>query len=391
MCTTSSDRATRPAGRSALASLCVCVAGGIAALGLPACASGFTPREQATIELLSPIPPPLARPTNSFADDPAAAALGKELFFDAGLSGDGKRSCATCHEPTRHFTDGKRVADGIGAGPAGTRNVPSIETAAWQTWFFWDGRADSAWSQATGPIRNPIEMGGTAAAVRERVISTHTASWTPVFGEVPEDPDAALVLVGKAIEAFERTISPGPARFDRYVSELRTAGHSEVLNPQEVRGLDFFLDDGCVNCHSGPLLTDGGFHNVGVPQIARGGVDIGRALGAIQVQRDPFNCFGNFADHAASKPADCPELRFLDTSFADWPMAFKTPSLRNVTRTAPYMHDGSMATLDAVLQFYSDLPGTPVVGHRELTLQPLRASASHRADLIAFLGTLEGT
>ncbi len=371
--------------------LCLCAAAGLATIGLAGCSTTFTPRDRAKIESLSPIPAPLPRPTNAFADNPQAAALGKELFFDAGLSADGKRSCATCHDPQKHFTDGKRFADGIGSGPGGTRNVPSIESVPWQTWFFWDGRADSAWAQAAGPIRNPIEMANTAAGVRERVISAHLAAWTPVFGEVPEDPDATLAMVGKAIEAFERTISPGPARFDQYVADIRSAGSSSVLTPQEAHGLEIFIDDGCTNCHSGPLFTDGSFHNIGVPQVAHGGLDPGRALGAIQVKQDPFNCVGVFADPGPTGPADCPELRFLDTSFPDWPLAFKTPSLRNVTKTAPYMHDGSFATLDAVLMFYSELPGIPLVGHRELTLQPLRLSGGDRADLIAFLGTLEGT
>jgi len=341
---------------------------------------------------LSPVPVPRPSPTNAVADDPAAAALGKALFFDPALSADGARSCASCHDPEKHFTDGLQFAAGVGGGPGGSRNVPSVESAAWQTWYFWDGRADSAWSQATGPIRNPIEMNNTAAGVRDHVLAAYVAPWTPVFGPVADDPDVVLAQVGKAIESFERTLSPGPARFDQYVADLRVGTASTALTEQELRGLRLFVDSGCVNCHNGPLLTDHSFHNVGVPQVARGGLDAGRAIGAVQVQRDPFNCVGPYADHAEGQgPTEpCPELRYLDGSFPDWPLAFKTPSLRNVTKTAPYMHDGSMATLDAVLIFYSELPGTPLAGHRELTLQPLRLTSADRADLVAFLGTLDG-
>ena len=115
---------------------------------------------------MSPLPPPRPDPTNRVADDPRAAALGASLFEDAGLSRDGATSCATCHQPDRTFTDGKRVATAVAAG---TRNTPSLLSAPWQTWYFWDGRADSAWAQATGPIRNPIEMNADAAWVRARV------------------------------------------------------------------------------------------------------------------------------------------------------------------------------------------------------------------------------
>lgn len=361
---------------------CSAVLCGALALALAGCAGGaLTDRESAQVLTLSPIPPPVPRSSNAYADSPEAAALGQLLFVDAGFSADGTHSCATCHEPSRHFTDGNRVATAIGTG---TRNVPTIETAAWQTWFLWDGRADSGWAQARGPLVNPLEMGSTPAAVRQRVVDAHRPGFEAVFGPLSDDPEVVTAQVGKAIEAYERTLSPGPARFDRYVAELRAAGTSTLLNDAEQRGLATFLRSGCANCHNGPLFTDHSFHNIGVPQVARGGLDAGRALGAVRVLEDPLNCFGPYSDDT-----DCPELRYLDASFADWPLAFKTPTLRNVTRTAPYMHDGSMATLDAVLIFYSELPGKPLAGHRELTLQPLRLSDADRADLIAFLGTLD--
>lgn len=345
---------------------------------------------------MSPIPPPPGSPTNRYAEAPAAAALGKDLFFDKGLSGDGSTACSTCHDPARHFTDGERVHTGLGVG---SRNVPTIETAAWQTWFFWDGRADSAWAQATGPIRNPLEMGGSAEGVRARVIDAHGVAWASAFGPVPDDPMVTLALAGKAIEAFERTISPGRSRFDVFVEELRTQGGSSVLTEAEQHGLEVFLDSGCTNCHSGPLFSDMGFHNIGVPQVPKGGMDIGRALGATRVQEDPYNCLGTYSDVAvtppnaltatdAPGPKPCPELRFLDASFDDWPLAFKTPTLRNVALTAPYMHDGSIATLRGVVELYNELPGTPLIGHRELTLVPLHLTGRESDALVAFLATL---
>ncbi len=359
----------------------------------------LTPGELAQVLTMSPVPAPPPSASNRYADSPAAAAIGKTLFFDPGLSADGKTACATCHDPKRHFTDGERVHTALGTG---NRNVPSVETAAWQTWFFWDGRADSAWAQATGPMRNPVEMGATAESVQARVRDVDAVAFGEAFGPLPEDSNLTLALVGKALEAYERTLGPGPARFDAFVADLRATGSSTVLTGDEQAGLRVFLRRGCVNCHSGPLFTDGSFHNIGVPEIAKGGMDIGRALGATAVLDDPYNCLGPYSD--AHLPAliappatssgpkatahPCAELRFLDPSFPDWPLAFKTPSLRNVADTAPYMHDGSIATLAAVLAFYSTLPGTPLIGHRELTLQPLSLSQREMDDLEAFLGTL---
>lgn len=348
---------------------------------------GWTTREQVIIASLTSLPPPAPRPSNRYADDPAAAALGRRLFEDAGFSVNGQVSCATCHDPARHFTDGQPVPNTLGKG---RRNVPSVETVAWQTWFFWDGRADSGWSQATGPLTNPIEMGATPASVAAHVRRTYAAEWATVFGEDVVEAGAddlrVLAQVGKAIEAFERTLSPGEARFDRWAAELAAGRESDLLNDVEQRGLRLFIGDAaCVSCHGGPLFTDHSFHTLGLPQVPQGGMDIGRVLGATQVLHDPLNCAGAYSDTET-----CPELRYLDPSFPDWAGAFKTPGLRNVTATAPYTHDGAIPTLDAMLMFYDQLPGRPLIGHRELTLAPLRLSDGDREAIIAFLGTLDG-
>lgn len=336
----------------------------------------WSERELAVIRGLSPIPDPPPSPGNAVADLPAAAELGKKIFFDAGFSADGTVSCSTCHQPDKHFTDGQVAA--VTARGTGKRNVPSAEGAAWNTWFFWDGRSDSAWSQATGPLLNPIEHATTQEQVRQRVGEVYATEWASIFGGVSEDPGTVLAQVGKVVEAYERTLRPGPSRFDRYVAQLPTDG--DLLTEQEKNGLRLFIGDaGCVNCHNGPLFTDRSFHNVGVPFNG----DMGRLEGAKQVLESPLNCQGSYSD-----AKDCPELRYLDPAFADWPAAFKTPSLRNVAKTAPYMHDGSMPTLLSVLAFYNSLPGDVRVGHRELTLQPLRYSGEQLAELEAFLGTV---
>ncbi len=407
----------------------------MSALGLLtvlACATGdqaptpWTEAERAQLLAMSELPPPPPRPTNRVADDPAAAALGAAIFFDTGFSVNGQVACATCHDPSRHFTDGKRVAETLAKG---TRNTPSIESAPWQTWYFWDGRADSAWAQATGPLTNAIEHGLDATGVRARVASTYRTQFEALFGPLPDAPEAVLAQVGKVLEAYERTLRPGKNRFDSWLADLAASRPSTALTAQEEAGLRVFLRQGdCVACHHGPLLTDHQFHNLGLPGPA---IDAGRVTGAAQVLHDPFNCRGSYADvpgaeggpaplrnaspaesaalateadpaasaapvgvPASSAPSasdPCAELAYLDPTFPDWPSAFKTPSLRNVAATGPYMHDGRFASLAEVIDFYDELPGTPVVGHRELTLQPRELSDAQRADLAAFLGALTAT
>ncbi|MDP2304505.1 MAG: cytochrome c peroxidase [Pseudomonadota bacterium] len=366
---------------------------------LLACAGpvGWTEAERTTILSLSPLPARAPSPTNRVADDPAAVRLGESLFFDEGLSIDGQSSCASCHVPELHFTDGERVATAIGVGP---RNTPSVESVAWGTWFFWDGRADSAWAQATGPLLNPIEMGATPEHVRARLLAAHSVGFTEVFGGVAEDPTGALVQAGKALEAFERTLGPKAGRFDRYVAQLGAGNDGDALSAEEKRGLRLFVGEAaCVSCHHGPLFTDHSFHNLGLPNIPAGGIDPGRARGAGDVGVDALNCRSRHADRPAPSTSErtdgpdpfsepCPELRYLDPSFPDWAAAFKTPSLRNVAATGPYMHDGQFDSLGAVLHFYDTLPGKPLVGHRELTLEPLALSGADLAALEAFLRTL---
>jgi cytochrome c peroxidase len=343
----------------------------------------WTEAERAQLLAMSKLPAPPPRVTNRVADVPAAAALGAKVFFDPGFSSNGQVACATCHIPALHFTDGKVVAETLAKG---TRNTPSIETSAWQTWYYWDGRADSAWAQATSPLTNPIEHGLDAAGVRARVDAAYRSEFEALFGPLPDAPDAVLAQVGKVLEAYERTLSPGSNRFDRWLSDLTAARPSTALTAQEESGLRVFLRQGdCVACHHGPLLTDHQFHNLGLPGPA---IDAGRVVGASKVLHDPFNCEGVYADVSPDSADPCAELAYLDPTFPDWPSAFKTPSLRNVAATAPYMHDGRFGTLDEVVDFYDELPGTPVVGHRELTLQPRELSDAQRADLAAFLGAL---
>lgn len=353
-----------------------------------------------------------ADPSNKFADDSAAAALGQKLFFDARFSSNGKVSCATCHDPAKQFQDGTPLARGVGT--TGRRTMP-IASTAWSDWMFWDGRKDSQWSQALGPLESAVEHGGTRAQYAHLMATFYRGEYEAVFGRLPDlrgvprsagpvdDPAArrawqalspasraavtrVFANVGKAIAAYERRIVYGPSRFDRFADELARTGQAPagVLSREELAGLRLFVGKAqCVNCHNGPLFTDQHFHNTGVPAAAGLPRDVGRTGGAVAVQGDEFNCRSPYS-HA---PGDaCAALAYLVARGPDLERAFKTPSLRNVADRAPYMHAGQLATLRDVVAHYNQAPAAP--GGKSELLAPLQLSDGERAALIAFLRTL---
>ena len=376
--------------------------------------------ELALLRSLTPIPALPPSPGNRFADDPRAAALGHKLFFDKGLSANGAVACATCHNPALFFTDGLPRSKGVGTA---ARNAPTLLGAPWLPFLFHDGRKDSVWSQALGPLENEVEHGTDRVAVARRIATDYRTEYEALFGPLPPLSDAArfpaharpvpfgsaqpehpawlamsdadrdavnrvFAGAGKALEAYERKLVPGPAPFDRYVAAL-VAGDARgggFLSPAARRGLRAFVGKAqCVTCHNGPWFTDKGFHNIGLPKApGQSGVDVGRGFGAQQAKSDPFRCGTPYSD-----ATQCDELRFLNPRFEDFLGAFKTPTLRNVARTAPYMHSGQFATLKDVVDFYRTLPGQAQVGHREFILSLLDPQVE-AADLIAFLESLTG-
>jgi cytochrome c peroxidase len=334
---------------------------------------------------LGPAP---ADPTNRVADDPRAAEFGRKLFFDTRLSATGQVSCATCHIPEQELQDGAPLAKGVGV--TNRRTMP-IAGMAHSPFLFWDGRKDSQWAQALGPLESPVEHGGSREQYAKVIAAHHRAEYEAIFGAMPalstrDGATAVFVNIGKAIAAYERTIEYQPSRFDRYVDVLQDTGRPPegVLETDEVAGLRLFIGKAsCVNCHNGPLFTNNEFHNTGVPARAGLPPDTGRLGGADAVLRDEFNCRSRWSD-AASK---CPELEFLVTGDPVLERAFKVPSLRNVAERAPYMHAGQLSTLGEVIDHYNRAPTAPT-GHSEL--EPLRLSARERRQMEAFLRSLSG-
>lgn len=353
-------------------------------------------------------------PSNRYADDDRAARLGHLLFFDARLSRTGTVSCASCHIAEKGFQDGLRVGRGVGEG---TRRTMPIAGTARGAWYFWDGRADSQWEQALGPLENPVEHGGDRTQYALTIARDYRAEYESIFGPLPslvrlpshaspvadsasaaawaripmarrDDISRVYANIGKAIAAYERRIDFAPSRFDRFVAaELGRAPRSPAagFTQDEEAGLRLFIGKAsCVNCHNGSSFTDNHFHNTGVSRDSELSSDSGRSAGVVKALAGEFSCTSRYSD---ASPGDCAELRFAVAEGSELVRAYKPPSLRNVVARAPYMHAGQLASLDQVLQHYSDAPAA-AFGHSEL--KPLHLSIQERHQINAFLGTLSG-
>lgn len=381
----------------------------------------WTPEELLTLRdlWLGSLPPPPPDPSNAVAGDPRAAALGHRLFFDERLSANNQVACATCHRPDLNFTDGFPRSFGTRLT---RRNALTIVGAAYSPWLLWDGHKDSLWAQAIEPLEHPDEQGYTRLHAIHLIDQeeSYRAAYEAIFGPLPDlsdfgrFPDSGgpveltgyranwermtpadqatathiYVNLGKALAAYERLIPPGPAPYDRYVqaileSDLETM--EQTLEPEAVAGLRLFIGPaGCIRCHHGPLFTDHQFHNTGLPLVEDLPPDEGRAGGLARALADEFNCLGPYSDVdeayciiTASKAANREALVYQ----------FKTPTLRNVAQTGPYMHTGLLATLGEVLAHYNQAPAAPL-GQTEL--KPLHLSGAELDQLESFLRSLSG-
>jgi cytochrome c peroxidase len=350
--------------------------------------------------------PPPADPTNRFADSDTAAALGQALFFDRGLSSSGEVSCATCHRPDRGFSDGLRVAVGVGTGP---RRTMTVLDSAHQRWLGWDGRADTLWSQALQPIERDIELGSSRRGALARVAAAPLLRerWRAAFGADALDPvgataqqvDAAFATLGKAIAAYERRLVTGPSAFDRWVERWKRQGTPAELAPDELmtasalRGLALFTGRaGCWQCHGGPMMSDGEFHALGAPgRPERGGgvsSDAGRYGGVEVLKSSRFTAAGPHSDAPAGAQAQL--VQSLVRS-PDQFGALRTPSLRHAGLGGPYFHEGQFDSLEDVVRFYSTLEGAQALDHhQEQVLARLDLLPGEAADLVAFLRSATG-
>lgn len=380
----------------------------------------WTPTERALIASLSlsALPDLPASPDNAVADDPDAIRMGHQLFFDNRLSANQTISCATCHQPERFFTDGLPLAQGLGQVQRHTMGLLGV---AWSPWLFWDGRKDSLWSQALEPLENPLEHGSDRMTLVRLIASdaTYRASYQALFGALPDIHDTgrfpelatpvgsddqqrlwesmtesdrnqinqAFANIGKLLAAYQRQLKPLRSNFDDYADTLTASSppsteQTHQLTRSERAGLRLFIGKAqCINCHNGPLFTNNEFHNTGIFPAPGQLPERGRWLGARLAVADVFNCLGPFSSAPESA---CQELRFIQTD-DQTRGAQRTPSLRHVADTAPYMHAGQLASLEEVVRHYNAAQPS-MLGHSEA--EPLRLRRIEQRQLVAFLKTL---
>jgi cytochrome c peroxidase len=399
----------------------------LAALVLPAAACNvdtLTEDERAHLQsmALGPLPP---SPSNTFADNAEAAQLGQQFFFDARFSGElletselgpagspALVACATCHDPGKGGAD-PRPLGGTSLGAAWTgRNAPSVLNAAYSPWMMWDGRRDSQWSQALGPIEGTHEHNTTRLHLVRTIYEKYRQPYERLFGPMPAMDDlsrfppegkpgmaafdnmaaADKVAInrvfsnfGKAIEAYERRLVDKSSKFDRFLA----GDQGGEFTPQMLRGAKLFVGKAaCNECHSGSTMADGKFHNHGVPQhgVKIPATDRGRSDGIPELLADEFNTAGAYSD--MNKADRWSGLHTVDGDLG----AFKTPTLRNVARTGPFMHTGGFANLWDVVNWYNQAAGTDgFAGRREAaSLVPLKLTDEEMADLVEFLKSLDG-
>ena len=403
----------------------------------------FTQAELDAMAKLSPLPAVPADPTNAYADVAAAAVLGQRLFFDKSYSGalavadDGTNgglgaagatglvSCASCHAGAV-MDDQRSKPNNVSLGTDyGTRNALAIVNSSFYAWTNWGGRFDSQWSLPLAVAENPKIMKSSRLAIAHMLYAKYKADYDAIFPvpldaaldpnaadaarfpatgkpkAAPGDPDGAwegmapadqaivnriFANYGKAIAAYMRLVVSRNAPFDKFV-----AGEKSAMGEDAQRGLKVFLGKGnCVKCHSGPHFADDQFHDIGVPQTGAHvpGTDLGRYQDVGPLLASPFNTSGTYSD--ATGTGKLTGLAQSSTMVGQ----FRTKGLRNVAKSAPFMHSGQLATLEAVVAFYDDpdAGAQPDGGSRDALLGngPLGLTTQDRTDLVAFLKALDG-
>lgn len=352
--------------------------------------------------------------SNKYQTNTQAISLGSKLFFDPRLSDNGKISCSTCHQPNIAFSDGLPQAKGIRTG---TRNTPSLLGVSHQQWLFWDGRKDSIWSQALGPLENPDEHNLTRVSLIHKLfaIDQYNEEYAAIFGNPPSATELAswpekaapngsleslklwkslaikdrqrinriFANIGKTLAAYESTLEFPVSRFDQFIDQLNQAAQADTkpaLSTREQQGLKLFIGKGaCISCHLSPVLSNQSFQNIGT---GTPGKDMGRSQVAEAQRWDEFNCLGEYSD--APKDA-CKDLKYMNSNRHDMSGNFKVPSLRNVSKTAPYMHDGRFQSLARVVAYYANPPSQAQTGHH---LPPIQLNETEQALLAEFLKAL---
>ncbi len=354
----------------------------------------FSAEERARIEAHGPRPAAAAADqSNAWQGRPEAVEFGRQLFFDRRLSADGRVACASCHVPALAFQDGRARPAPRGA-PASNRNTPSLLDAAGRRWLGWDGAHDNLWSASLAPLLAEREMGHTLATLAARVRGEPVLRqrYAAVFGDLPAADEALAVSLAKALAAYQATLNSRRTPFDAFRDALQRGDERAAARyPLAAqRGLRLFLGAGrCSVCHAGPTFSNGEFADIGIPFFVPGGVDAGRHGGLQRLKASRWNRLGDYSDAGRGGAADprATASRHVVQAHRNFG-EFRVPTLRQLARTAPYMHDGSLPTLQAVVRHYSELDEERLHADGERILRRLKLSAGDAADLVAFLRSL---
>lgn len=350
----------------------------------------FTTSQIKQILLHGPWPTSIPEdPGNELSGLGWAEQLGATLFSDKDLSGDSTISCSSCHEASKGFTDGESLA--VGADKH-FRNTQGLLDSGMQHWFGWDGGADSLWAASLRPLLSELEMDGNiqtiATRMRNKTVITKAFSNLSLVGSTLTD-EALVVIIAKSIAAYTRTLRSPPTPFDNFRDALVNGDKNAMKTYPAAaqRGLKIFIGDAnCQVCHFGPNFSNGEFHDTGRPFFTGvGQVDPGRYSGIKRVKNDRYNLTGSFNGTAnIDEIRKTTRVKISQSNFGQW----RTPSLRNLVLTAPYMHDGSLQTLRDVVDAYADIDPARLHAQGESILKPLDLSEGDRNDLVQFLQSL---
>ena len=350
----------------------------------------FSPAEIAIIERFGPWPPLTQQDkTNRLDDLPLAQRLGKSLFFDPGLSANNQVSCASCHQPNKAFSDQIAIAQGIHLGH---RNTPTLWNIKFKRWYGWGGDIDTLWGASLRALLNPTEMAASAASIKH-YLSNQTYLQSQLQQLLPwknakTDQDK-LVVVGKLLAAYQGSLISQKSEFDLFRESLmaQNDAESDHYSDAKKRGLKLFIGKGnCQVCHNGPLFSNNEFADIGIRYFDRQGkVDKGRYQGIQSLKASPFSSLGEYNDDTGlTSRIQAQHLVLKHRNFGE----FMVPSLRNIASTSPYMHQGSLLTLDDVIEHYSNLDEERLHTDGVAILRPLNLTQAEKADLKAFLESL---
>lgn len=330
--------------------------------------------------------------SNQLSGNQVAIEFGKNLFFDPRLSNNKKFSCASCHQPEKNFTDGLDLSRSADDKKFLHRNTPSLLNLAHERWFGWGGESDSLWSHSIRPLLAKEEMGNTPETIKTYILSQpdYKKTYSLLLNQSPKNHSSEQVLVNiaKTLAAFQETLITGPSSFDQFRNAMKANDTKKMaeypLSAQ--RGLQIFIGKGrCNVCHIGGNFSNGEFSDIGIPFFVENGVDFGRYQGIETVKASPYNRLGKYSDTQEESQIWWTKQVYLQhKNFGE----FKVPSLRNIALTGPYMHNGSLATLEDVINHYDNIDLERLHADGESILQPLNLSQQERSDLLSFLVSL---